>query len=54
MKVKTSIEVMAIHYNHNIILDEVLKLLRTNKNEPAWYDEMDKQFISRKNVEKLF
>ena len=49
---KKPIEVMAIHYNHNIILDEFLKLLRTNENEPVRYDETDKQFISRKNVEK--
>lgn len=32
---KKPIEVMAIHYSHNIILDEFLELLRTNKNEPV-------------------
>ena len=39
---------MAIHYNHNIILDEFLKLLRTNENEPVRYDETDKTIYIKK------
>ena len=39
---------MAIHYNHNIILDEFLKLLRTNENEPVRYDETDKTIYIQK------
>ena len=31
---KKPIEVMAIHYTHNIDVGEFLKLLRTNENEP--------------------
>lgn len=38
---KKTIEVEAIHYNHNIILDEFLKLLRSNESEPIRYDETD-------------
>lgn len=45
---KKPIEVMAIHYNHNIILDEFLKLLRTNENEPVRYDETDKTIYIQK------
>lgn len=45
---KKPIEVMAIHYNHNIILDEFLKLLRTNKEEPVRYDETDKTIYIKK------
>ena len=30
---KKPIEVQAMHYNHNIILDEFLKLLRSNESE---------------------
>lgn len=45
---KKPIEVMAIHYNHNIILDEFLKLLRTNENEPVRYDETDKTIYIKK------
>lgn len=36
---KKPIEVFAIHYNHNIILDEFLTFLRSNGNEPVRYDE---------------
>lgn len=45
---KKPIEVMAIHYNHNIILDEFLELLRTNKDEPVRYDETDKTIYIQK------
>lgn len=45
---KKPIEVMAIHYNHNIILDKFLELLRTNKNEPVRYDETDKTIYIQK------
>lgn len=45
---KKPIEVMAIHYNHNIDLGEFLKLLRTNKNEPVRYDETDKTIYIQK------
>lgn len=38
---KKPIEVMAIHYTHNVDLDEFLKLLRSNKDEPVRYDESD-------------
>lgn len=38
---KKTIEVFAVHYNHNIILEEFLKLLRTNEKEPVRYDESD-------------
>lgn len=45
---KKPIEVMAIHYNHNIILDKFLELLRTNKEEPVRYDETDKTIYIKK------
>lgn len=45
---KKPIEVMAIHYNHNIDLGEFLKLLRTNENEPVRYDETDKTIYIQK------
>ena len=38
---KKPIEVFAIHYSHDIILEEFLKLLRTNEKEPVRYDESD-------------
>lgn len=38
---KKPIEVFAVKYDHNIILDEFLKLLRTNEKEPVRYDESD-------------
>lgn len=45
---KKPIEVMAIHYNHNIILDKFLELLRTNKEEPVRYDETNKTIYIKK------
>lgn len=45
---KKPIEVMAIHYNHNIDLDKFLEFLRTNKNEPVRYDETDKTIYIQK------
>lgn len=45
---KKPIEVMAIHYNHNIDLGEFLKLLRTNENAPVRYDETDKTIYIQK------
>lgn len=45
---KKPIEVMAIHYTHNIILDKFLELLRTNKDEPVRYDETDKTIYIQK------
>lgn len=38
---KKPIEVFAVHYSHNIILEEFLKLLRMNEKEPVRYDESD-------------
>ena len=38
---KKPIEVFAIQYNDNIILEDFLKLLRTNEKEPVRYDESD-------------
>lgn len=38
---KKPIEVFAVHYSQNIILEEFLKLLRTNEKEPVRYDESD-------------
>ena len=38
---KKPIEVFAVHYSHNIILEEFLKLLRTNEKESVRYDESD-------------
>lgn len=49
---KKPIEVIAIKYDHNIILDEFLKLLRTNENEPIRYDDTDKTiYISKERGE---
>lgn len=45
---KKPIEVMAIHYNHNIILDKFLELLRTNKDESVRYDKTDKTIYIQK------
>ena len=39
---------MAIHYTHNIDLDKLLELLRTNKEEPVRYDENDKTIYIQK------
>lgn len=47
---KKPIKVMAIHYNHNIILDKFLELLRTNKDEPVRYDEADKTIYIQKDL----
>lgn len=46
--IKKPIEVQSIHYNHNIILDELLKLLRSNKSEPVRYDESTKTIYIQK------
>ena len=45
---KKPIEVMAIHYTHNIDLDKFLELLRTNKEEPVRYDENNKTIYIQK------
>ena len=45
---KKPIEVLAIHYNHTIILDEFLKLLSSNKDEPVRYDESTKTIYIQK------
>lgn len=45
---KKPIEVFAIHYRHNIDMDEFLKLLRTNEEEPVRYDETDKTIYIQK------
>lgn len=45
---KKTIEVRAIHYNHNVILDKFLELLRTNKEEPVRFDETDKTIYIQK------
>lgn len=45
---KKPIDVMAIHYNHNVILDKFLELLRTNEDEPIRYDEIDKTIYIQK------
>ena len=33
------IEVWAVRYNHSIVLDEFIKMLSENKNEPVRYDD---------------
>lgn len=45
---KKLIDVMAIHYNHNVIFDKFLELLRTNEDEPVRYDEIDKTIYIQK------
>lgn len=45
---KKPIEVLAIHYTHNTIVEELLKFLRNNKNEPVRYDENDKTIYIQK------
>ena len=45
---KKPIEVFAIHYTHNTIVEEFLKLLRTNEDEPVRYDETDKAIYIQK------
>lgn len=50
MKVrKKPIDVMAIHYTHNIDLDKFLELLGTNKEEPVRYDDLDKTIYIQKD-----
>lgn len=49
---KKPIEVFAVHYNNSIILEEFLKLLRTNEKESVRYDEADGTiYISKKRGE---
>lgn len=38
---KKPIEVFAVQYSNNIILEEFLKLLKNNEKEPVRYDESD-------------
>lgn len=45
---KKLIDVMAIHYNHNVIFDKFLELLRINEDEPVRYDEIDKTIYIQK------
>lgn len=45
---KKPIEVIAIHYTHNIDVYEFLKLLKTNEKEPVRYDETDKTIYIQK------
>lgn len=45
---KKPIDVMAIHYNHNVIFDKFLELLRTNEDGPVRYDEIDKTIYIQK------
>ena len=45
---KKPIEVLAVHYTHNIDVGEFLKLLRTNEEEPVRYDETDKTIYIQK------
>ena len=45
---KKPIDVMAIHYNHNVIFDKFLELLKTNEDEPVRYDEIDKTIYIQK------
>lgn len=46
---KKPIDVMAIHYTHNIDLDKFLELLGTNKEEPVRYDDLDKTIYIQKD-----
>lgn len=39
---KKPIEVVAIKYDKNIVLEDFLELLRSNKDEPVYYDESTK------------
>ena len=45
---KKPIEVVAIKYDENIVLDEFLELLRSNKDEPVYYDETTKTIYIQK------
>lgn len=46
---KKPIDVMVIHYTHNIDLDKFLELLGTNKEEPVRYDDLDKTIYIQKD-----
>lgn len=50
---KKPIDVMAIHYNHNVIFDKFLELLRTNEDEPVRYDEIDKTIYIQKECGEI-
>lgn len=50
---KKPIDVMAIHYTHNIDLDRFLELLGTNKEEPVRYDETDKTIYIQKDCGEI-
>lgn len=45
---KKPIEVLAYRYNQGVILDEFLKLLRSNETEPVRYDEKDSTIYIQK------
>lgn len=45
---KKPIEVLAYKYNQSVILDEFLKFLRSNENEPVRYDETDSTIYIQK------
>ena len=45
---KKPIDVMAVHYTHNVDLDKFLELLRTNEEEPIRYDDLDKTIYIQK------
>ena len=50
---KKPIEVFAVHYNHNIILEEFLKLLRTNEKSLSDMTNLMEQSTSQKNEARL-
>lgn len=50
---KKPIEVFAIKYDNNIILEEFLKLLRTNKKNPFGMMNQMEQFTLSKNEARL-
>lgn len=45
---KKPIEVVAIKYDENTVLDEFLELLRSNKDEPVYYEETTKTIYIQK------
>ena len=45
---KKPIEVIASKYDENIVLEDFLELLRTNKNEPVNYDDLTKTIYIQK------
>ena len=54
---KKPIEVVAIKYDENIVLDEFLELLKSNKEEPVSYDESTKIIYIQKergNIALMF